>query len=73
MSYRYFLLGDSVPVRVVFDARGQKIGAETPDPRTGQLVARVTLLSRLEQSYEVEEISETEFRRRCRLATNNRP
>lgn len=65
-SHKYYLLGSSVPVRVTLNADGLKIGAEAPDRETGRLVIRNSLLSRLEQSPEVEEIDEDEFNRRCR-------
>lgn len=68
MSYRYYLLGETLPVRVIFNEAGLKVGAETPDRRTGDLIAQPTLLSRIEQSPEVQEISEAEFQRRCLLA-----
>ena len=51
--YKYFLLGESGPVRVIYDERGLKYGAETPDRNGGRLVNRTQLLSRLEQSPEV--------------------
>ena len=66
ITYRYFVLGSMVPVRVTLAAFGLKRGTERPDPKTGRLVFDHALLLRLEQSHEVEEIDETEFHRRCR-------
>jgi len=76
-TYRYFFLGNSVPVRVTLSAKGLKMGAEAPDPETGRLVIKNTLLSRLEQSPEVDEIDKAEFDRLCeefyiKKATQNR-
>lgn len=65
--YKYFLLGESVPVRVIYDERGLKYGAETPDRNGGRLVNRTQLLSRLEQSPEVREITRDEFEHRWRV------
>lgn len=65
-TYRYYLLGESVPVKVTFNDRGLKMGAEAPDLETGQLVIKNTLMSRLEESPEVREIDEEEFLRRCK-------
>lgn len=53
-TYKYFLLGNSVPVRVTFNEKGLKIGAEAPDQETGKLRIKNTLMSRLETSPEVE-------------------
>ena len=38
VTYQYFLLGDSVPVRVAFNDEGMKVGAEVPDRNKGVLV-----------------------------------
>ena len=63
--YEYHLLGDSVPVRVAFDQRGLKMGAEVPDAIQRRLVHANRYLSRLETSYEVEEIDEARFLALC--------
>ena len=63
--YEYRLLGDSVPVRVAFDQRGLKMGAEVPDAIQRRLVHAHRYLSRLETSYEVEEIDEARFLALC--------
>lgn len=65
MTYQYFLLGDSVPVRVAFNEKGLKMGAEVPDRDKGALVQDATYLSRLERSFEVEEITEEQFRHKA--------
>jgi len=64
-SFTYFLLGNTTPVRVARDARGLVMGAEAPDPETGELVYRHTLLSRIETSPEVEELTELQFEEAC--------
>lgn len=65
-SFKHYLLGDTVPVRVLFaDSDGLRAGAMVPDERQGKLVVANTYLSRVEQSGEVEEITEEEFDRRC--------
>ena len=46
MTYEYFLLGESVPVRVAFNEKGLKIGAEVPNREEGELVQDVTYLRR---------------------------
>ena len=65
MTYQYFLLGDSVPVRVAFNAKGLHMGAEVPSREKGTLIQDATYLSRLANSFEVEEITEEQFRARA--------
>ncbi len=62
-AYRYFLLGNSTPVRVSYNREGLKIGAEVPDENMGSLRIANTYLSKIEQSGDVEEIDESEFLR----------
>lgn len=64
-TYKYYLLGDTLPVRVAFNDKGQKMGAEVPDRERGGLAQKATYLSRLERSWEVEEITEEQFNQRC--------
>ena len=61
VKYQYFLLGESVPVRVAFNDKGMKMGAEVPNREKGELVQDATYLSRLERSFEVEKITEKQF------------
>ena len=65
VKYQYFLLGESVPVRVAFNDKGMKMGAEVPDREKGELAQDATYLSRLERSFEVEEITEEQFREKA--------
>ena len=65
VTYQYFLLGDTVPVRVAFNAKGLRMGAEVPNREKGMLVQDSTYLSRLEHSFEVEEITQEQFRARA--------
>lgn len=65
MTYEYFLLGESVPVRVAFNEKGLKIGAEVPSREKGELVQDVTYLRRLAYSMEVEKITEQQFREKA--------
>lgn len=65
MTYEYFLLGESVPVRVAFNEKGLKIGAEVPNREKGELVQDVTYLRRLAYSMEVEKITEQQFREKA--------
>lgn len=65
-SYKYYLLGDTLPVRVTYNERGLKLGAEIPDAATGALRIQTTLLSKLETSHEVDEIDLSAFDARCR-------
>ncbi len=62
VTCQYFLLGDTVPVRVAFNAKGQRMGAEVPNREKGTLIQDATYLSRLEHSFEVEEITQEQFR-----------
>ncbi len=64
--YEYFLLGDSVPVKVwISDQDGLKAGAEIPDAQSRRLKFDHSYLSRLEQSEEVTPIDQDEFDKRC--------
>ena len=65
MTYRYYLLGETVPVRVAFNETGLKIGAEIPSRDKQTLIQDATYLSRLEHSFEVDEITEDQFAARC--------
>lgn len=62
VTYQYFLLGDTVPIRVAFNAKGQRMGAEVPNREKRTLIQDATYLSRLEHSFEVEEITQEQFR-----------
>jgi len=60
-SYKFYLLGTSTPVRITFNEGGLKVGAETVDHETGELVFNNSLLNRVETSSDVEEITEEDF------------
>ena len=64
-NYKYYLLGDSVPVQVVFNARGHKVGACVPDRETRSLKIAHEYMSRIEISYEVDEIDAATFEALC--------
>jgi hypothetical protein len=64
-QYRYYSIGSSNPVRVVYDANGLKIRAETPDQSSGSLKINMLMLSRIEISYEAEEIDRDRFEALC--------
>ena len=64
-SFKYFTLGSSNPVRVRFNDAGERVKAETPDPETGGFKNRTTLLSRLAESPDAEEIDRGTFERLC--------
>lgn len=66
MTYRYYLLGNTIPVRVACHETGLKMGAEVPSKEEKALVQDATYLSRLEHSFEVDEITEDQFAARCR-------
>lgn len=64
-QYKYYVLGNTVPVRVTFNASGLKLGAEIPNRDTKALEIRVDMLSRLEQSPEVDEVDQVTFEMLC--------
>jgi hypothetical protein len=69
--YKYYLLGDVRPVRVIHDERGRKIGAEAPDRNSGgALKIENVLLGRLESSPEVEDLTKAEFVELCLKAAS---
>lgn len=70
--YEYYLVIDPnpMPVRILFNARGLKAGAQVPDPKTGKLIYWHVYMRYVfgDMNFfgEVEEISEDEFVKRCR-------
>jgi len=72
VTYKYYLLGESVPIRVSFNENGHKFGAEVPGDTQGELLYKNMYLGRIEQSFEVDEISEDEFRKQCELVWGRR-
>ena len=66
MDNRYFLLGETVPIMVTHSENGHKVGAYVPRSECRELVCKVTYLSKIERSYEVEEIDKTAFNTHCR-------
>jgi hypothetical protein len=69
--YKYYLLGNVRPVRVIYDMQGREIGAESPDrERGGALKINNELLSRLFASPEVEDLTKAEFVELCRRAAS---
>ena len=73
LVYKYYLLGDTVPVRVAFNDKGWKMGAEVPDRQRGELAQKATYLSRLERSFEVEEITKEQFNQYCEEILRSEP
>lgn len=67
-SYRYYVLGKTNPVRVVFNKACLRIGAEALDLKTGELTVRTSLLSSIDTSPDAEEITRVEFDRLCSKA-----
>lgn len=65
MKFRYFLLGNSIPIRAVFNEKGHRIGADVPSREQRQLSKNATYLSRLDHSMEVDEISREDFELHC--------
>ena len=63
MTYRYYWLGDAVPVRITFNDIGP-LEAEIPDRDRGELVRAMTYMSRIQHSMEVDEITEDEFNKK---------
>jgi len=66
-DYCYYSIGKANPIRVPLDRKGRKMGAEYLDLDTGQLRKDATLLSRIEQSWEAEEIDKDRFDLLCKL------
>jgi hypothetical protein len=69
--YKYYLLGNVRPVRVIHNERGHEIGAEAPDRNSGgALKIENVLLSRLASSPEVEDLTKAEFVELCLKAAS---
>lgn len=60
-TYKYYVIGESNPVRVTFNNHGRKIGAARIDPETGDFKRDNTLMSRIETSPDVAEIDQMRF------------
>ena len=65
--YKYYRLYGT-PVRVTVDVGGRFAGAEAPDLESGTLRFAHSLLGRIEEGVESEEITKDEFIDRCRWA-----
>lgn len=72
MKYRYFLLGDTVPIRVGYNENDHAFSAEVPDREKRELAMKVTYLSRVEQSMEVDKIDRQGFERHCKRFWDDR-
>jgi hypothetical protein len=65
-NFKYFLLGEVTPVRVTYYEPGLVMCVEAPDPKNlGTLKINNDLLSRLEKSHEVEDITRSKFVELC--------
>jgi hypothetical protein len=65
--YKYYRLYET-PVRVTIDVSGRFAGAQAPDLESGALRFAHSLLRRIEEGVESEEITKDEFIDRCRWA-----
>ena len=65
MKTEYFLLGEVTPVRVRFNEVGHRFAADVPSREKRELAVKVTYLSRLQRSFEVDRITEVEFWQHC--------
>ena len=63
-GYEYYRV-DGIPVRVVLSPDGFKVGADTVDSSTGELVRSASLISRTETDPFSDEISRDEFYALC--------
>jgi hypothetical protein len=67
--YKYYLLGNIRPVRVIHNERGLPCGAEAPDSADGgRLKIDNVLMSRILSSPEVEDLTKQEFVELCQRA-----
>lgn len=71
-TYRYYAIADITPIRVLIDSAGRRRGAEVPNPETGQLYKKTTMLGRILASEEVEEIDQATFERMCQSLYSRR-
>lgn len=65
MQNRYYLLGETVPIMVTHNADWNQNAAYFPSLERRELVCKVTYLSRIERSCEVEEIDRAAFASHC--------
>lgn len=59
--YKYYLLGETVPIRVSFNGAGHMFNAEVPDKTQGTIRSNPTYLTRVCFSDEVAQITEDQF------------
>ncbi len=65
-KYRYYLLGDYMPIRATVDPdHDVNIDAFRPNRETGKLEQHRELLLRIRESDEIEEITEKDFEQHC--------
>jgi hypothetical protein len=64
-TFKYYLIDDTLPVRVSFDEHGLKRGAEVPDAQHGSLVVRHTMMSKIETYPWITEIDRPQFDAAC--------
>lgn len=59
--YKYYLLGETVPIRVSFNDAGHMFNAEFPDKAKGSIRSNTAYLTRVCFSDEVAQITEDQF------------
>jgi len=64
-TYKYYVIGESKPVRLIYDSEGLRRGAESINIHTGQLEMDHMIFMRILKSWEVEEIDQTRFEELC--------
>lgn len=61
MSYKYYVLGDTTPIRVAFNEAGHRISAEIPEKTGPDFKLDMTYLSKTVHSDDAEEVDEPTF------------
>lgn len=72
MTYKYYLHGNTTPIRAKFNQQGQIDSAEVPDLNTQDLVNSIKFFGLLHNSMEVDEITEDQFNQEVRAFLENR-
>jgi hypothetical protein len=67
-NYKYYLLGNTRPVRVTCDESGAKIFAEAPDSADGGALKITPVLSAILKDEDAEVITKAEFVQLCQRA-----
>lgn len=66
ITSKHYIIGNSIPVRIRYNEDGLRMGADVPDRASGELIKDATYISRVDTSFEVDDITEKVFVKCCK-------